>query len=75
MWDLWHRDRLFKGGVREILNAGYIRRVSLSVRMDKTRLSLDGFSRNLIFFFFFFEILSSKFLVSLKSDENNGHFA
>ena len=37
-----------------------------------TRLPLDGFSWILVFEHFFFETLSRKSQVSLKSDENNG---
>ena len=39
-----------------------------------TRLPLDGFSRNLIFEYFFFRKHVEKIQVSLKSDKNNGYF-
>ena len=44
----------------------------LFVRMEKTRLPLDGFSLNLILKYFF-ESLFKKIQVVLKFDENNGH--
>ena len=37
------------------------------------RLPLDGFSRNLIFDFFFRKLID-KIKYSLNSDKNNGHF-